>query len=111
MVDLRNNYDNENLNDLVKSKRTSYPFLEIDGKLIQKMDPIFLDPDPDGLVRAHFFAPRKAIGGSYYETFWVNSFVIWVMSLIMAITLYFDVLKKFLDSVEKIFSKFVKSKR
>jgi len=108
---LKINNDNENLNDLLKNKRSAKPSLEIDGKLIQKIDPIFLDPAQDGLIRAHFFAPRKAIGGNYYDTFWVNSIVIWLMSLLMAITLYFDVLKKIIDSIEKIFSRFSKSRR
>ena len=111
LVQLRKDNDNENLNDLLKNKRTSDPFLEIDGQLIQKTDPIFLDPAPDGLIRAHFFAPRKAIAGNYYDTFWINSFVIWFMSLVMAITLYFDVLKKFLDGIEKVFGRFAKNKR
>jgi ABC-type multidrug transport system ATPase subunit len=104
-------YKNKNLNDLLTNSQTETRMLEIDGKLIQKIDPIFLDPEPDGFIRAHFFAPRKAIAGNYYETYWINSLVIWFMSLIMAITLYFDVLKKFLDGLEKVFSKFVKSKR
>jgi ABC-type multidrug transport system ATPase subunit len=111
LVQLRKDNDNENLNDLLKNKRTADPFLEIDEKLIQKTDPIFLDPAQDGLIRAHFFAPRKAMGGNYYDTFWINSFVIWFMSLVMAITLYFDVLKKFLDSIEKVFAKFGKGRR
>ncbi len=110
LVELRKNNDNENLNDLLKNKRTADPFLEIDEKLIQKTDPIFLDPAQDGLIRAHFFAPRKALAGNYYDTFWINSFVIWFMSLVMAITLYFDVLKKLLDSIEKVFGKFAKNK-
>lgn len=111
LVQLRKDNDNENLNDLLKNKRTSDPFLEIDGKLIQKTDPIFLDPAPDGIIRAHFFAPRKAFAGNYYDTFWINNLVIWFMSLVMAITLYFDVLKKFLDSIEKVFGRFAKNKR
>jgi hypothetical protein len=99
------------LNELLTNKQTANRFLEIDGKIIQKIDPIYLDPASDGLIRAHFFAPRKAIAGNYYDTFWINSFVIWFMSLVMAITLYFDVLKKFLDSIEKIFRRFSKNKR
>jgi len=110
-IELKNGNDNANLNDLLKNKRTSDPFLEINEELVQKIEPIFLDPDQNGLIRAHFFAPRKAIAGNYYDTFWVNSLVIWLMSLFLAITLYFDGLKKLLDSFEKIFSSFSKSKR
>ena len=108
---LKKAYENNNLNELLTNKQTANRFLEIDGKIIQKIDPIFLDPSQDGFIRAHFFAPRKAIAGAYYDTFWINSFVIWFMSLVMAITLYFDVLKKLLDGVEKTFARFSKSKR
>ena len=108
---LKKAYENDNLNDLMINKQGLHKILEIDGKLIQKMDQIYLDPPIDGLIRAHFFAPRKALAGNYYDTFWINSFVIWFMSLVMAITLYFDVLKKLLDSIEKAFGKFAKNKR
>jgi hypothetical protein len=108
---LKKAYENDNLNDLLINKQGLHKILEIDGKLIQKMDPIYLDPPIDGQIRAHFFAPRKALGGTYYDTYWINSFVIWFMSLVMAITLYFDVLKKFLDSIEKFFSRFMKNRR
>ncbi len=110
LVNLRINNDNDNLNDLLKNKRTTDPFLEIDGKLIQKMDPVFLDPDINGILRAHFFAPRKPLAGSYYNTYWMNSFVIWGMSILMAITLYFDALKKLLDGLENLISRFFKKK-
>ncbi|MCC6252039.1 MAG: ATP-binding cassette domain-containing protein [Bacteroidia bacterium] len=108
LVNLRQDYDNDNLNDLLKNKRTTDPFIEINDQLVQKIDPIFLDPPADGFIRAHFFAPRKAFLGNYFDTYWVNSLVIWGMSLIMVITLYFDVLKKLLDGLEKLFSKLKK---
>jgi hypothetical protein len=111
MTMLSKAFDNDNLKDLLTNRQVAERMLEIDGKLIQKIDPIFLDPAPDGFIRAHFFAPRKPIGGNYYDTYWINSIVIWGMSLLMAITLYFDVLKKLLDSLEKIFARFGKSKR
>jgi hypothetical protein len=57
---------------------------------------VFLDPT-DKLGRAHFFAPRKNLFGTLIPTFWFNIGVIWVMSIIMMITLYFDVFKKVLD--------------
>lgn len=111
MTILRKAYDNDNLKDLLTNRQVAERMLEIDGKLIQKIDPIFLDPAPDGIIRAHFFAPRKPIAGNFYDTYWINSFVIWGMSLLMAITLYFDVLKKLLDGLEKVFARFGKSKR
>jgi hypothetical protein len=80
--------------------------LDLDGKYIQKIDPVYLDPVDSDLGRAHFFAPRKKIFGKYYNTYWVNIWVIWIMSLTLGITLYFDLLKKFINFLEQIFNKF-----
>ncbi|MCC7453482.1 MAG: hypothetical protein IT222_04900, partial [Crocinitomix sp.] len=48
---------------------------------------------------------RKRIFGEYISTFTGNILVIWGMSLFLTISLYFDLLKRFLDSIEKLFGK------
>jgi hypothetical protein len=78
--------------------------------LIQRTDPIFLDPD-NNFGRAHFFAPQKKLFGNLYQTFWFNLCVIWSMSLFMMITLYFDLLKKLLDGMGKLFSMIGKKRK
>ena len=103
----KNRYENEALSDLVTNHNELDKILEKDGELIQRADPIYLDPKSN-LARAHFFAPRKKFMGKYYDTFWVNICVIWLMSLFMAITLYFDVLKKILDGLEELLTRFSK---
>ena len=87
-----------NKNDLNKS-------IEADGELIQRADPVFLDPPADKFIRAHFYAPRKAAFGKYFDTYWVNMLVIWFTTLTLVIALYFDLLKKLLDGGENLFSK------
>jgi ABC transport system ATP-binding/permease protein len=95
---LQAEYDNENLNNLVKNaSEIINKCIEKDGKLIQQSDPIFQDPVDSKIGRAHFFAPRKNFFGTYYSTFWFNLCVIWFMSLTLMVTLYFDVFKKVLD--------------
>ncbi|MDQ3046160.1 MAG: ATP-binding cassette domain-containing protein [Bacteroidota bacterium] len=110
-LQLKDDYENESLHDLVTNRTTPYRILDLDGKFIQKIDPVYLDPVDSDFGRAHFFAPRKKIFGRYYDTYWVNLSVIWGMSLILAITLYFDVLKKFIYLLEVIFSKFASKRR
>lgn len=100
----KNDYENESLINLVTNHNELDKILEKDGELIQRADPVFLDPTSN-FARAHFFAPRKKFMGNYYDTYWVNICVIWLMSLVMAITLYFDVLKKLLDGLEELFSR------
>lgn len=102
---LKNAYENESLNDLVKNGTEMDKILEKDGEIIQRADPVFLDPEG---FKAHFFAPRKKIFGKYIDTYWVNIGVIWFMSLTLMITLYFDVLKKLLNWMGDLFSRFGK---
>ncbi len=101
----KDDYENESLRDLVVNRNTPYRILDLDGAYVQKIDPIYLDPVDSDFGRAHFFAPRKKFLGRYYDTYWMNLCVIWIMSLILGITLYFDVLKKFINFLENIFSR------
>jgi ABC-type multidrug transport system ATPase subunit/uncharacterized tellurite resistance protein B-like protein len=76
--------------------------LEKDGKLIQRIDPIFLDPTDSNIGRAHFLAPTKKFMGHLYSTFWFNLSVIWLMSISLMVMLYFDVFKRVLYLLGKI---------
>jgi hypothetical protein len=110
LVKLGEDYDNESLNTQLKnSSDFGDKCLEINGMLIQRTEPIFLDPT-DNYGRAHFFAPRKKLLGTYYQTFLFNLCVIWGMSLLMMVTLYFDLLKKLLDGLGKLPSMLTRKK-
>jgi ABC-type multidrug transport system ATPase subunit/uncharacterized tellurite resistance protein B-like protein len=97
-LQLQDDYENESLNQLLKnSNNMGERCLEKDGRLIQQIDPVFQDPNDSNFGRAHFFAPRKKFMGTLYPTYWFNILVIWMMSVSLMITLYFDVFKKVLD--------------
>lgn len=100
--ELAANYDNENLNNLVKNAGELNRCIEKDGKLIQQIDPVYQDPKGSKIGRAHFFAPRKNFFGTYFSTYWFNICVIWMMSVSLIITLYFEIFKKVLDGLGKI---------
>lgn len=97
--DQKNSYTNESLSDLVSNKTEVNQIAEAYGELIQRADPIYLDPDG---FRAHFYAPRKKFMGLYYDTYWVNFFVIWTMSLLLMVTLYFESFRKIFDLFGKL---------
>ena len=101
-IKMKNEYTNDALSDFVKDKNTINKILELDGHLIQKADPVYLSSTG---LRAHFYAPEKKIFGRFFDTFNFNIVVIWMMSLLLAITLYFDVLKKIIDSGGKLLEK------
>lgn len=108
---LKDDYLNESLSDLVKNSNEFNKIIEQDGILIQRADPVFLEPYQSNRANSHFFAPRKKIMGRYYDTFWVNLCVLWGMSLLMAITLYFDVLRKIIDGLGNLSGLFKKKEK
>jgi ABC-type multidrug transport system ATPase subunit len=112
LVNLKDDYENESLTQLVKNANdiSGERCLEKNGRFIQQTDPVFQDPVDSKLGRAHFFAPRKNFLSRYYSTFWFNITVIWVMSVVLIFTLYFDTFKKVLDSFERIAAVFKKKK-
>jgi ABC-type multidrug transport system ATPase subunit len=108
---LKDDYLNESLADLVKNSNEFNKIIEQDGILIQRADPVFLEPYQSNFGNSHFFAPRKKIFGRYFDTFWVNLCVLWGMSLLMAITLYFDVLRKIIDGLGNLAGLFKKKEK
>lgn len=93
-VSKKNKYTNESLLELVTNKNDIDKMTERGGRLIQRMDPIYLDPHHSLFLRAQFFAPQKPFFGMYIDTFWANTLVIWLMTFVLMVTLYYDVLRK-----------------
>jgi hypothetical protein len=102
--ELKNRYYNESLADLVKNVSEKDRIIEYEGKLYQQINPIFVDPRPAGPLdyRAHFFAPQKNLLGSMVSTFLFNNIVIWVMTVLLYVTLYFEWLRKLISSFESV---------
>ncbi|MCF8277782.1 MAG: ATP-binding cassette domain-containing protein [Flavobacteriales bacterium] len=96
---LRDDNYNESLGDLVLNSSDFYRIIERDGKFIQRLHPIYQDPVGSNLLRSHFFAPRKMLFGHYIDTYWANVLVIWLMSIFLMVTLYFDALSKLLNFI------------
>ncbi|MHC1705171.1 MAG: ATP-binding cassette domain-containing protein [Tenuifilaceae bacterium] len=103
-LELKRRYFNESLTDLVKNSSEVDRIIEYKGNLIQKIDPIYLQPDSK-MVRSHFYAPSKQVFGNFVSTFWVNIIVIWLSSILLYVTLYYRLLKKLLDYLEKLSGK------
>ncbi|MFI5203635.1 MAG: ATP-binding cassette domain-containing protein, partial [Flavobacteriales bacterium] len=96
------NYTNESLENFVTNFTELEATTEENGRLVQKKNLIFRDPYDKGFFNAHFYAPRKKFFGSYMDTFWANNLVIWLMTITLCITLYFDALRKLLAAFGKI---------
>jgi ABC-type multidrug transport system ATPase subunit len=101
----KDKYFNESLSDLVRNIAVKERLLEYKGQLIQQIDPIFNTPDNPGHLldyRTHFFAPKKHFLGMYFDTYYFNIIVIWIMTILFYITLYFELLRKVIDSFGKV---------
>jgi hypothetical protein len=99
--ELKRNYHNENLEEFVTNKNEFQRIVEYKGELIQKKDPIYLDPTYK-FIKAHFYAPRKMVFGKFFPTIWVNVAVIWAFTIFLFIALYFRWLKRILDFFENL---------
>ncbi|MFZ9451224.1 MAG: hypothetical protein ACO27N_03805, partial [Bacteroidia bacterium] len=60
------------------------------------------DPDQSHWGRAHFFASRKNIFGIWIPTYWFNAGVIWSMTGLLMVCLYFDVFARILKSFSRL---------
>ena len=102
--DFRNKYKNKALEDFATNSNT-LNFTDEDGySIIQKTDPIYLDPYDFNYFKAHFYSPSKKVFGYYIDTYYANLIVIWLMTTLLTFTLYFDLLKWGLDNLSKITS-------
>ena len=101
-ISLKDNFANESLEGLMTNKNDLNKIIEWENQLIQRADPVYKDPDG---FRSHFLASSKKLFGHYITTFSANIMVIWCFSIFLAITLYYDVLRKLLDKLAMLFKK------
>lgn len=92
---------NLNLADFVLNRLTANKIYDAGDRFIQKADPIFMPPGSK-IGRAHFFAPYKQIGNLHIETLLFNIIVIWVMIFFLFVTLYYNLLKRFIAFLESL---------
>ena len=84
--------------------------IEKDGKLIQKIFPVYKTPEPEHLVdfNAQFYMPAKHFLNMDVDTYYFNMGVIWSMTLVLVFTLYFDVLRKIMNALGVLTNQFEK---
>ncbi len=93
---------NESLQDLVTNRTEVQKILITEDELIQKDDPLYIDPIGTRFLDTPFYAHKKYFFGIGIDTFWANVIVLWLMTIALIIALYFDLFKKFLDFGERI---------
>lgn len=98
----QNQFLNESLQDLVTNRTEVQKILVTDDELLQKDDPLYIDPSDARFLDAPFYSHQKYLFGVKIDTFWANVLVLWVMTVVMIIALYYDLLRKLLEFSDKI---------
>ncbi|MEZ4945747.1 MAG: ATP-binding cassette domain-containing protein [Cyclobacteriaceae bacterium] len=96
-------YQNEAVTQMVENSNDPVRILEWQGQLIQKIYPVYFDdhrPRNQFDFTANFYNPTKHFLGRHFDTFYFNISIIWVMSLLLYVALYFDLLKRGVQSIE-----------
>ncbi len=101
---LRNKYQNEAVSDIVTQFYEKNKILDYNNHLVQHVDAIYEDPVVESKLdfRSHLFAPRKQFLGHYYETFYFNMSIIWLMNIILFIVLRTNALRRLIQFDIKI---------
>ncbi len=100
-IELKKNYYNESLDEIVTNKNELKKMLEYKGNIYQRTNMIYKYPEK--VIISHFYAPKKKLfNGKYYPTFWVNLAVIWIFTLLLYFTLYTSFIKGTFNFFEDI---------
>lgn len=100
---MRNTYQNKAVADAVRNLNTINRIVEYDGQLIQRIYPIYQDEHKPRYwldFSANLYQPTKHFAGMVIDTLYFNVAVIWSMTLVLYITLYFDLLRKIMSMIE-----------
>jgi len=101
LVQLRTANHNSDLADMVLNRTVQQKFYDTEDQVIQKSDPVLMQPG-SRIGRAHFYAPFKMIGNLKINTLWFNMMVVWIMNIFLFMTLYYNLLKRLLNLMERI---------
>jgi ABC transport system ATP-binding/permease protein len=100
----KNEFFNESLSDLVRNINAKERIMEYKGQLVQNINPVFQSLNPKNTFdyRTAFFFPEKNLLGKTLSTYSFNLLVIWFITLLLYLALYFELLRRFIDVVEKV---------
>lgn len=96
-------YNNSRLSDIVLNQYgilDERKYIVNRDHFVQKSTPVYMKP-LSRYGRAHFFAPYKQIGNIRIDTLIFNTAAIWIMTAVFFITLYYNLLFRFIQNLEK----------
>jgi ABC transport system ATP-binding/permease protein len=98
---LESNNNNRSLLDMILKSGAGKTTFERGDQIIPMSDPGFTVATSN-YGRAHFYAPVKIIGTHRIDTYLFDLFVLWILSIILYILLYYKVPGRLLDGFGKL---------
>ena len=93
---LKTDYQNNQLTNIVRDPLSNNQILIAPKKIVMKYQPGYIN-GTSKVGRAHFYAPAKMIGNLLIDTYWFNLVVVWIVSILLYIALYYNLLRKLVD--------------
>jgi len=98
-IAFKDNYFNEKLGEVVLDAFQIAQYAEMPNRIIRKSEPGYMIPYSK-YGRARFYSPYKLLGNTFIDTFLFNVAVLWLVSLLLYIALYYKVLQRMLTLFE-----------
>jgi ABC-type multidrug transport system ATPase subunit len=98
---LRLNHNNKKLNEMIAMSGSGRTTIDHGDKIIPFSNPGYTVPASD-YGRAHFYAPVKKLGNLVVESFRFDLIVLWIVTAILYILLYFKVLARVINGFENL---------
>jgi hypothetical protein len=92
---LKNTYCNGKLEDMVKNTTSRKQMVVQGERIYRKYEPIFMQATTAGQPMP-YYSSAKVLLGRQMDTIWYNLIVIWGMTAVLYVTLYFDLIRKML---------------
>ena len=100
LLDFKNKHINKKLEQLVRDKYSLHKIYVFNDRIYQGDEPIFRETVHQN-GRAHFYASCKQLGRIKIGTPFFNIMIMWLFSFFLMISLYFDLLRKVINYVER----------
>jgi hypothetical protein len=95
-ISLEENNKNIRLETLILNRESPDLTIVTPERIIRKYKPGYMKATSK-LGRAHFYAPVKMIGNLEIDTYWFNISLVWGVSLLLYMALYFNLFRKIID--------------
>ena len=98
-LEMRDRYENERIGLMVKNIQTKRRVVTSGDELVQLIYPVYSKNEhPEHALdfRTNFYYPEKYFAGKYIDTKIFNVIIIWLMTIVLFVAVYYDWLRKIL---------------